>query len=129
MTAQTHLDLGRRERQIMEAVYRRGRASVGDVLAELPDPPSYSTVRAMLGKLQRKGYLRQEQDGPRYLYLPAVPREKARRTALRNVLNTFFNGSAEQAVVALLQMADTELPADVVARLGERVRRARKEGR
>lgn len=129
MTAQTHLDLGRRERQIMEAVYRRGRASVGDVLAELPDPPSYSAVRAMLGKLQRKGYLRQEQDGPRYLYLPAVPREKARRTALRNILNTFFNGSAEQAVVALLQMADTELPADVVARLGERVRRARKEGR
>lgn len=129
MTAQTHLDLGRRERQIMEAVYRRGRASVGDVLAELPDPPSYSAVRAMLGKLQRKGYLRQEQDGPRYLYLPAVPREKARRTALRNILNTFFNGSTEQAVVALLQMADTELPADVVARLSERVRRARKEGR
>ena len=129
MTAQTHLDLGRRERQIMEAVYRRGRASVGDVLAELPDPPTYSTVRAMLGKLQRKGYLRQEQDGPRYLYLPAVPREKARRTALQNILKTFFNGSTEQAVVALLQMADTELPADVVARLGERVRRARKEGR
>jgi len=129
MTAQTHLDLGRRERQIMEAVYRRGRASVGDVLAELPDPPSYSAVRAMLGKLQRKGYLRQEQDGPRYLYLPAVPREKARRTALQNILNTFFNGSTEQAVVALLQMADTEIPADVVARLGERVRRARKEGR
>jgi predicted transcriptional regulator len=129
MPAHTHLDLGRRERQIMEAIYRRGRASVGDVLAELPDPPSYSAVRATLGKLERKGYLRQEEDGPRYVYLPAVPREKARRTALRNLLNTFFNGSAAQAVVALLQMADAELPADVVDRLGEQVRRARKEGR
>ena len=129
MPAPTHLDLGRRERQIVEAVYRRGRASVGDVLAELPDPPSYSAVRATLGKLERKGYLRQEEDGPRYVYVPAVPREKARRTALKNLLNTFFNGSATQAVVALLQMADTELPADVIERLGERVRRARREGR
>ena len=127
--AQTHLDLGRRERQIVEAVYRVGRASVADVLAQLPDPPSYSAVRAMLGKLQRKGYLRQGQDGPRYVYLPAVPREQARRTALKNLLNTFFNGSPEQAVVALLQMSDTQLPPDVVERLAERVRRTRKEGR
>ena len=127
--AQTHLDLGRRERQIMEAVYRLRRASVNDVLAQLPDPPSYSSVRAMLGKLQRKGYLRQEQDGPRYIYTPALSREKARRTALMNLLDTFFNGSAEQAAVALLQMSDTAVPATVLDRLHERVRRARKEGR
>ena len=127
--AQTHLDLGRRERQLMEAVYRLGRASVSDVLAQLPDPPSYSSVRAMLGKLQRKGYLRQEQDGPRYIYTPALSRENARRTALKNLLDTFFNGSAEQAAVALLQMSDTTVPATVLDRLNERVRRARKEGR
>jgi BlaI family transcriptional regulator, penicillinase repressor len=127
--AQTHLDLGRRERQLMEAVYRLGRASVSDVLAQLPDPPSYSSVRAMLGKLQRKGYLRQEQDGPRYIYTPALSRENARRTALKNLLDTFFNGSAEQAAVALLQMSDTTVPTTVLDRLHERVRRARKEGR
>ena len=127
--AQTHLDLGRRERQLMEAVYRLGRASVSDVLAQLPDPPSYSSVRAMLGKLQRKGYLRQEEDGPRYIYTPALSRENARRTALKNLLDTFFNGSAEQAAVALLQMSDTTVPATVLDRLHERVRRARKEGR
>ena len=127
--AQTHLDLGRRERQLMEAVYRLGRASVSDVLAQLPDPPSYSSVRAMLGKLQRKGYLRSEQDGPRYIYTPALSRENARRTALKNLLDTFFNGSAEQAAVALLQMSDTTVPATVLDRLHERVRRARKEGR
>ena len=129
MNAQTHLDLGRRERQLTEAVYRLGRASVGDVLAQLPDPPSYSAVRAMLGKLVRKGYLRQEQDGPRYIYLPAVPREQARRTAIKNLLHTFFNGSAEQAVVTLLRMSDADVPADVVERLTERVRRTKKDGR
>jgi len=129
MTPRTHLDLGRRERQIMEAVYRLGRASVGDVLDQLADPPSYSAVRAMLGKLQRKGYLRQQQDGPRYVYLPAVPRDRARTTALRNLLHTFFNGSAEQAVAALLQLPDTELTPDTLARLTDRVRRAKKEGR
>jgi predicted transcriptional regulator len=129
VTPRTHLDLGRRERQIMEAVYRLGRASVGDVLDQLPDPPSYSAVRAMLGKLQRKGYLRQQQDGPRYVYLPAVPRERARTTALRNLLNTFFNGSAEQAVAALLRLPDTGLTPDTLARLTERVRRAKQEGR
>lgn len=129
MAPQTHLDLGRRERQIVEAVYRLGRASVSDVLAQLPDPPSYSAVRAMLGKLTHKGYLHQQQDGPRYLYSPAVSREKARRTALLNLLDTFFNGSAEQAAVALLQMADTKVPPAVIDRLAERVRRAKREGR
>jgi BlaI family transcriptional regulator, penicillinase repressor len=125
----THLDLGRRERQLVETVYRLGRASVGEVLSALPDPPSYSAVRAMLGKLVKKQVLRQEQDGPRYVYVPAVSRELARKTALKNLLNTFFNGSTEQAVVALLRMSDTTVSAEVVERLTEQVRRARKDGR
>ena len=96
-------DLGRRERQIVEALYRLGRATVNDVLAELPDPPSYSAVRAMLGKLEEKGYARHEQDGPRYVYLPAVPADSARRNALRHLVDTFFDGSVEGAALALIQ--------------------------
>lgn len=129
MTPQSHLDLGRRERQLVETVYRLGRASVGEVLAELPDPPSYSAVRAMLGKLVRKRVLRQAQDGPRYVYLPAVSREQARRTALKHLLTTFFNGSTEQAVVALLRMSDTTVSTDVLQRLQEQVRQANRNGR
>jgi predicted transcriptional regulator len=125
----THLDLGRRERQIVEAVYRLRRATVGEVLADLPDPPSYSAVRAMLGKLERKGYLKHVEEGPRYLYMPAVPAEKARRTALQNLVDTFFQGSAEQAAVALLQLSDTTVSADTLQRLAEHVRQAQEEGR
>jgi predicted transcriptional regulator len=127
--APTHLNLGRRERQIVEAVYRLGRATVGDVLAELPDPPSYSAVRAMLGKLERKGFLKHVEEGPRYLYLPAVSAERARRTALQNLVDTFFQGSAEQAAVALLQLSDTAVNPDVLKRLAELVRQAKQEGR
>jgi|SRR5688572_15853693 predicted transcriptional regulator len=128
MTA-THLDLGRRERQIVEAVYRLRRATVAEVLAELPDPPSYSAVRAMLGKLEGKGYLKHVEEGPRYLYMPAVPAEKARRTALQNLVDTFFQGSAEQAAVALLQLSDTTVSADALNKLADEVRRAKQEGR
>lgn len=128
MTA-THLDLGRRERQIVEAVYRLRRATVAEVLAELPDPPSYSAVRAMLGKLEGKGYLKHVEEGPRYLYMPAVPAEKARRTALQNLVDTFFQGSAEQAAVALLQLSDTAVSADALNKLADEVRRAKEEGR
>jgi predicted transcriptional regulator len=129
MAKQTHLDLGRRERQLVETVYRLGRASVGEVREALPDPPSYSAVRAMLGKLVKKRVLRQQQDGPRYVYLPAVPREQATRTALANLLDTFFDGSAEAAVAALLRMSDATLPDDVLERLTQHVRRARNNGR
>jgi predicted transcriptional regulator len=129
MTSHSHLDLGRRERQLVETVYRLGRASVGEVREALPDPPSYSAVRAMLGKLVKKRVLRQQQDGPRYVYLPAVPREQATRTALTNLLETFFDGSAEAAVAALLRMSDATLPDDVLQRLTQHVRRARKDGR
>jgi predicted transcriptional regulator len=122
-------DLGRRERQIVEAVYHLGRATVTEVLDHLPDPPSYSAVRAMLGKLEQKGYLKHEQDGPRYVYVPAVSAERARRTALRHLVDTFFDGSPEEAVLALIQLSDTQLPDAVVHRLGARIEQARKEGR
>ena len=122
-------DLGRRERQIVEALYRLERATVREVLDELPDPPSYSAVRAMLGKLEEKGYARHEQDGPRYVYLPMVPAERARRTALRNLVDTFFDGSSERAALALINLSDTKISDEALERLAELVRRAEQEGR
>ncbi len=121
--------LSRRERQIMDVVYRRGRATAAEVLEDLPDPPSYSAVRAMLRVLEEKGELRHEQDGPRYVFLPTVPREQARRSALRNLVRTFFDGSTEQAVAALLDPADGKLSDAELARLARLINRARKEGR
>src|SRR5438045_2970365 len=95
--------LSRRERQIMDVVYRRGRATAADVLADLPDPPGYSAVRAMLRLLEDKGHVKHEQDGPRYVYVPTVGRDKARKSAMRHLVRTFFDGSTEDAVAALLQ--------------------------
>ncbi|KPK79470.1 MAG: CopY family transcriptional regulator [Gemmatimonas sp. SM23_52] len=122
-------NLGRRERQIVEALYRLGRASVHDVLGELPDPPSYSAVRAMLGKLEQKGYVTHEQQGPRYVYLPVVSTARARRRALRHLVDTFFEGSAERAALALFQLSDAEISDEALERLAELVRRAEQEGR
>ncbi|HST36059.1 MAG TPA: BlaI/MecI/CopY family transcriptional regulator [Allosphingosinicella sp.] len=96
-------DLGKRERQIMEIVYRRGRATVSDVLGELPDPPSYSSVRAMLRYLEEKGQLRHEEEGPRYVYLPTTSTADVRQSALSHVVRTFFDGSVSTAVAALLE--------------------------
>ena len=129
MARPTHLSLGRRERQITEAIFRLGRATVGEVLAELPDPPSYSAVRAMLGKLEKKGFVRHQEDGPRYVYLPAMPTERARRTAMQNLVETFFKGSAESAAAALLGMTDTAIDQTTVTRLAALVAQAKKEGR
>ena len=121
--------LTRRERQIMDVLYRDGEGTVADVVAKLPDPPSYSAVRATMNVLEEKGHVRHKQDGPRYVYLPAVPRERARRAALNHLLQTFFDGSPESAVVALLQMTDTTLSAPDFERLADEVRKAREEGR
>ena len=121
--------LTRRERQIMDVLYRDGEATVSDVVAKLPDPPSYSAVRATMNVLEEKGHLRHRQDGPRYVYLPAVPRDRARRAALNHLLQTFFDGSPESAVVALLEMSDTALSATDFERLAAEVRKARQEGR
>ena len=123
------LDVGRRERQIVEIVYRLGRASVSDVLEALPNPPTYSTVRAMLGKLVGKGHLTQEVDGPRYLYRPAVPAERLRRTAMRQLVDTFFDGSVDRAVVALANLTDADLDPDRLDALAKRIRATRQEGR
>jgi predicted transcriptional regulator len=115
--------LGKRERQIMEIVYRRGRATVADVLADLPDPPSYSSVRAMLRYLEDKDLVRHEEDGPRYVYLATSPRDEVRGSALRHVVRTFFDGSVSTAVAALL---DTRpLSQDEYKRLSQLLREAR----
>ena len=121
--------LSRRERQIMDAIYRRGRATAAEVLEDMLDPPSYSAVRAMLRVLEEKGHLRHEQQGPRYLFLPTVPREQARRSALRQLVRTFFDGSTEQTVAALLDLSDRKLSDAELDRLSRLIDEARKEGR
>src|SRR5918997_5544991 len=104
-----HHDLSRRERQIVDILYTQGRATAAEVQAALPDPPSYSAVRAMLRILEEKGHVHHEQDGPRYVYLPTVARDNAKRSALHHMLKTFFDGSAEQAISALLDDSSTRL--------------------
>ena len=129
MTKPPLTDLSRRERQIMEIVYRCGRASVAQVLHRLPDPPSYSAVRAMLRILEEKGHLKHVQEGPRYIYSPRVPRDRARRSALKRMVETFFDDSPEQAVAALLDMSGSDLTDDELERLSQLIEEARKEGR
>ena len=104
-----HRDLSRRERQILDILYQRGQATAAEVQTALPEAPSYSAVRALLRILEEKGHVRHHQDGPRYVYLPTVARDNAKRSAMRHMLQTFFDGSAESAVVALLQMSDSSL--------------------
>lgn len=129
MSASTNTHLGRRERQIMDVVYRLGRASVGEVRDLLPDPPSYSAVRAMLNLLEDKGHLTHEQDGLRYVYKPTAARSQLRRSALRHLVQTFFDGSPTSAVAALLEMADGELSASDRARLAKLIAQAKAEGK
>ena len=121
--------LGRRERQIMEIVFRRGRATAAEVLAELPDPPTYTSVRGMLRWLEEKGHLRHERDGLRYVYLPTADKSLARNSALRNLVKTFFDGSPAAAVTALLDLPDTKLSPKDRQRLADMIRKAREEGR
>jgi BlaI family penicillinase repressor len=124
-----HQNLSRRERQIMEILYRSGQATATEVLAALPDPPSYSAVRALLKILENKGHAGHVMDGTKYVYKPTLPRERARRTALENVLDTFFDGSAEKAVAALLDMSRTGLSDEELGRLSLLIEKAREEGR
>jgi BlaI family penicillinase repressor len=125
---QPHLDLSRRERQIIDILYTRGRATAAEVMAALPDPPSYSAVRAMLRILEEKGHVRHEQDGPRYVYAPTVARENAKKSALRHVLHTFFDGSASQALSALLDDHSSKLSEAELDRLAGMIERARRSG-
>ena len=122
-----HHALSRRERQIMDLLYKHGRATAAEIQAAMPDPPSYSAVRAMLRVLEEKGAVRHEQDGPRYAYRPTIARDAARRSAVDHLLHTFFDDSAGDAVAALLdesatRMSDAEL--DRLARLIDQVRKA-----
>src|SRR5687768_13842816 len=113
----------------MDVLFRQGQATVSDVQAAMPDPPSYSAVRAMLRILEEKGHARHEQDGPRYIYKPVVARERAKRSAMRHLLHTFFEGSHEQAVAALLDEASTSLSEDELERLARLIdSRRTKEG-
>lgn len=121
-------DLSRRERQILDALYAAGRATAAEIQNAIPDPPSYSAVRTLLRILEDKGHVKHEQDGARYVYLPTVERENARRSALQHMLNTFFGGSATQAMAALLDEDSLELPKKDVERLKALIDRARKEG-
>ena len=113
----------------MDIVYRHGQVTVAEVLNELPDPPGYSAVRALLRILEQKGHVRHAQDGPRYVFRATVPRNQAQRSALSRVVQTFFDGSTEDAVVALIDMSHTRLSKNDLARLSRRIKDARKEGR
>lgn len=118
--------LSRRERQIMDILYRRGRCSAAEIHETLPDPPSYSAVRATLRILEEKGHIRHEEESLRYVYSPAVPRDKARRTALRRLLDTFFEGSVENAVAAMLDPSVKKLSKDELERLSQVVEQAKR---
>lgn len=128
MNIEPHTDLSRRERQIIDILYAQGRATAADVQAALPDPPSYSAVRAMLRILEDKGHIRHEQDGPRYVYLPTIGRDNAKKSAMRHMLHTFFDGSAEQAISALLGDSTARLSKPELDRLARLIDKARKTG-
>jgi predicted transcriptional regulator len=130
MTSQNNdLDLGRRERQIMDVVYRLGEASVAEVRSELADPPTYSAVRGMMRLLEEKGYLEHVQDGLRYVYKPTLARQQARVAALKHMVRTFFGGSTTDAVASLLELPDSRLSPDDIARLKRLISAAKSEGR
>lgn len=129
MARKTKGELSRRERQIMDAVYRRGEASVADVRDEIPDAPSYSAVRALMGVLTEKGHLTYSTDGPRYVYRPTTPREEARNSALERVLATFFEGSPSSAMAALLDLSSDDLTDSELDKLETMIQDARREGR
>lgn len=119
--------LSRRERQIMDILYKLGRATVGEVLSQLADKPNYSTVRAQLRVLEGKGHVRHEEHGLRYVYVPCVPREIARRSALRHLVETFFEGSTEKAVAALLGGEVSRISSEELDRLSTFIGKGKKE--
>ena len=127
MSTKTPLELGKRERQLIETVQRLGESSVAEVRANLADAPSYSAVRTMLGLLVDKGWLKYRRDGKRYLYRSAMSRERSQRTALRRLLDTFFGGSAGDAVAALLDISAGDMSDEQWNRLTQLIEKARKE--
>jgi len=127
MKKDNHIALSRRERQIMDILFERGSATASEIHEALPDPPSYSAVRAALSVLEKKGHIRHELQALRYVWTPRVPRENARRTALRHLVKTFFDGSVEQAVSALLDEASVKLDPQEMDRLREMIAKAEGE--
>src|SRR5882724_3765872 len=127
MKKDPHSSLSRRERQIMDVLYRRARATAAEVQQQMNDPPSYSAVRAMLRVLEDKGHVRHQAEGLKYVYLPVVAREKAKRSAVKHMMETFFNGSPEQLVAALLDGGSTRLTPEELDRMAQMIDRARKE--
>lgn len=127
MTKPSPATLTRREREIMDILYRRGRATAAEVLEDMADPPTYSAVRALLRILEDEGHIKHVQDGPRYIYMPAVARNDARKSALTHVVTTFFDGSVEQAVATLVEKS--KLSKDELERLAQLIDKAKKEGR
>ena len=121
--------LSRRERQIMEVLYQRGKASVAEVREAMEDAPGYSAVRAMLRVLEEKGHIRHQAEGLKYVYVPVVHREKARRSALKQLLDTFFSDSPEQVVAALLDMPSKRLTRAELDRMAEMIEKAKQEGK
>ena len=127
--ADARQELSRREREVMDVLYRRGEATVAEVMEDLTDPPTYSAVRSILRVLKEKGHIVHRTDGPRYVYAPALGRDRARRAALDHLVNTFFDGSAEHALAALLSRSDLALSDTQIRRLAREIRRAGEEGR
>ena|SRR5208282_2360667 len=121
------MSLSRRERQILDVLYGRGRATAAEILAALPDPPSYSAIRALLRVLEDKGHVRHHEEGPRYVYVPSVPRQRARAAAVKHLLRTFFDGSAAAAAAALVDGSAAKLSSEELDRLQALIERARKE--
>jgi len=119
--------LSRRERQIMDVLYERGRATAAEILAALPDPPSYSSIRALIKVLEDKGHVKHQEDGPRYVFTPSVPRSKARRNAVKHLLQTFFDDSAAEAVASLLGLSAGKLKPEELDKIEELIARAREQ--
>ncbi len=129
MAISSHHQLSRRERQIMDIIYRLGEATAAEVMENLPDPPSYSAVRALMRILEEKTHLRHRQEGPRYVYTPTVPLDAAKQSALKHVLSTFFEGSVSQAVAALLDLGRGDLTDAELERLARLIDLTQDEGR
>jgi predicted transcriptional regulator len=129
MVKTVHTILSRRERQIIDILYRRGRATAAEVMVELPGQPTYSTVRTQLRVMEEKGHVRHEEDGQRFVYMPTAPRGAVRKSALKHLVDTFFEGSAEQTVAALLGGDASRISEEELDRIAELIRKARKEAR
>jgi len=125
----SEITLSRRERQIMDIIYQRKQASVWEVLDNLPDPPSYSAVRALMRILEEKGHLKHTKKGARFIYIPTVSRAQASRSAIKRVLRTFFNGSVEQAVSAMLDVSNLKLSPAEMKKLEQLIDKAKQGGR